>query len=211
MLASTSFVLASLFGVAYSHFQLQFPAPRGKFVEDDEPTFCDGYDNPATNRTAFPITGGFFKLNSEHQTWTIGVNLTTNQNPQNFADFSTTLFPFVQKTGEGVSCFPLDLSSAGVQDGQNVTLQVVFDGSDGHLYQCADLTISAAAKPSDSACNFASSSGSNTPSGSATAPPSQSSPSSSNPPNGALALGSRGALLALAVSVVGVAAGALVV
>ena len=32
--------LASLAAVANAHFQLQFPSPRGKFVEDDEPTFC---------------------------------------------------------------------------------------------------------------------------------------------------------------------------
>ncbi|KAJ7900103.1 hypothetical protein B0H14DRAFT_2672281 [Mycena olivaceomarginata] len=119
MLASTSLVFASLIALANAHFQLQFPAARGAFSEDKEPTFCDGFDNPASNRTAFPITGGFFKLNSEHASWT------ATQTPTKFADFATTLFPFTKESGEGVSCFPLDLSSAGLSDGQNVTIEVI--------------------------------------------------------------------------------------
>lgn len=40
--------------------------------------------------------------------------------------------------GEGAFCFPVDLLAAGitgVQDGTNVTLELIFDGGDGHLYQ----------------------------------------------------------------------------
>ena len=46
--------------------------------------------------------------------------------------------PFFQVTGEGAFCFPVDLKAAGldgVQDGTNVTLQFVFDGGDGELFQ----------------------------------------------------------------------------
>ncbi|KAF7339847.1 hypothetical protein MVEN_01901500 [Mycena venus] len=215
MLASTSLVFASLIALANAHFQLQFPPARGPFVEDDEPKFCDGFDNPSSNRTAFPITGGFFKLNSEHPNWTIGVNLTTKANPTQFTDFSTTLFPFTKESGEGVACFALDLSSAGVSDGQNVSIQVEFNGSDGNLFQCADLTISSTAKVSDPACNLTSSaspSGTANPSGSATASASSGSPSASAPSSGsAVALGVSGAYLALIVGFVGVAAGAVIV
>jgi len=217
MLASTSLVFASLIALANAHFQLQFPLPRGLFNEDNEPTFCDGYDNAAPNRTAFPITGGFFQLNSEHTSWTIGVNLTTKQDPEQFSDFSTTLFPFTQESGEGAACFNLDLSSAGVSDGQNVTIQVLFDGSDGKLYQCADLTISSTATvPQPSCSNFAISSGSPSgsatkSSGSATAPAGSGSPSASSPPSGAIALGVPGAYLALLVGFVGAAVGAAIV
>jgi len=34
---------------------------------------------------------------------------------------------------------------SGVADGVNVTLQFTFDGGDGLLYQCADLTLSSTA------------------------------------------------------------------
>ncbi|KAJ6604420.1 hypothetical protein DFH09DRAFT_308466 [Mycena vulgaris] len=148
MLASKSLVLASLIAVASAHFQLAFPAPRGVFVEDDEPTFCDGYDNEATNRTVFPLSGGFFTLNSEHTTWTAGVALATKPNSTSFDDFKPVV-PFFQLTGEGVFCIPLDFSktnATGLTDGQNVTVEITFNGGDGPLYQCADLTLSSTAK-----------------------------------------------------------------
>ncbi|KAJ7275274.1 hypothetical protein B0H12DRAFT_968949, partial [Mycena haematopus] len=155
MLATTSLVFASLFALANAHFQLQVPIPRGVFVEDNEPTFCDGYNDAVTNRSTFPITGGYFVLNSEHTSWTIGVNLSTSQDPQTFQDFSLPVFPFASESGEGLACFPLDLSSAGLTNGQNITLEFVFDGSDGTLFQCADVTVSSTAQlPADSTCNF---------------------------------------------------------
>jgi hypothetical protein len=55
---------------------------------------------------------------------------------------------FFQTSGEGLACFNVDLSKSGVsgiQDGANVTIEVVFDGGDGQLYQCADLTLSSSA------------------------------------------------------------------
>lgn len=86
----THVVLAAAFAaVADAHFQLQYPSPRGPFVEDSEVSFCgryhnmlslsdghlitivvDGYTNAVSNRTAFPISNGIINLNSEHPTWT---------------------------------------------------------------------------------------------------------------------------------------------
>ncbi|KAJ6627164.1 hypothetical protein B0H10DRAFT_2429495 [Mycena sp. CBHHK59/15] len=183
MLASTSLVLAGLAAIVNAHFQLQFPGPRGPFVEDDEPTFCDGYDSATTNRTVFPLAGGFFTLNSEHTTWTAGVSLSTKEDPTSFQDFST-IIPFFQRSGEGVFCIPLDFSSTnatGLKDGLNVTLEIIFDGGDGELFQCADLTLSSTAKISSTVtCNGtagdSSASGSGS-SASATAPGASASPS----------------------------------
>ncbi|KAG6832205.1 hypothetical protein H0H92_004170 [Tricholoma furcatifolium] len=109
-----------------AHFQLQYPPPRGVFVEDEEPTFCDGYDTPATNRTTFPLSGGFFSLNSEHPQWTTGVLVSSAQDPTSFNNFSQVV-PYFQTDGEGLFCFPFDFSSftnsTGFKDGQNVTIQ----------------------------------------------------------------------------------------
>lgn len=80
-------LLSCFASIATAHFQLQFPSPRGVFDEDNEPSFCgayrigwggrfadgcllDGYNNPATNRTQFPLTNGIITLNSEHTQWT---------------------------------------------------------------------------------------------------------------------------------------------
>ncbi|TFY73217.1 hypothetical protein EWM64_g10795, partial [Hericium alpestre] len=77
-------VLAVFASVATAHFQMQFPVPRGPFVEDDEPTFCDNYVHAVSNRSEFPLSGGFFTLNSEHPQWTIGVTVSTQQDPTSF-------------------------------------------------------------------------------------------------------------------------------
>ena len=116
---------------------------------------ADGYTTAVSNRTEFPLSGGFISLNSEHPVWAceclpfsplvrgvltlgaVGVQLSTLANPQSFQNFSAAV-PFFQVTGEGLFCFPVDLASAGldgVQDGANITLQFTFDGGDGELFQ----------------------------------------------------------------------------
>ncbi|KAG6841056.1 hypothetical protein C0991_002267 [Blastosporella zonata] len=143
-----------------AHFQLQFPTPRGVFNEDNEPNFCDGYLTPASNRTTFPLSGGFLSLNSEHPQFTTGVLLSTAADPTSFNNF-TQVVPYFQTEGEGSFCFQLDFNSftnttASFQNGENVTIQIVFDGGDGQLYQCADLTLSDDATiPSDVKCTNA--------------------------------------------------------
>ncbi|KAJ6605122.1 hypothetical protein B0H10DRAFT_2076904 [Mycena sp. CBHHK59/15] len=215
MLATTSLLFtASLIAVANAHFQLQFPLPRGPFVEDDEPNFCDGYDSAVSNRTVFPLTGGFWSLNSEHTSWTAGVTLSTKADPANFEDFSTVI-PFFQASGEGIFCFNLDFSktnATGLKDGQNVTLEIVFDGGDGQLYQCADLTLSSTAKiASTVSCKNTTSTDSDSDSsagasgtGSATAP--APSTSATNAPSSALALRFESGLVPFLVGLLGVAA-----
>ncbi len=66
------------------------------------------------------------------------------QNPANFAAFQDgkgnfqQFLPFFSTTGEGSFCVDVDLAKSGIsgiQNGANVTLQFVFDGGDGQLYQ----------------------------------------------------------------------------
>jgi hypothetical protein len=70
-----------------AHFQLAFPSPRGPFDDDNEVNFCgnvvsfltvlvliilgaDNYAQAVSNRSEFPLSGGFVTLNSEHTGWT---------------------------------------------------------------------------------------------------------------------------------------------
>ncbi|KDQ63868.1 hypothetical protein JAAARDRAFT_29920 [Jaapia argillacea MUCL 33604] len=146
-------LISSLVALVHAHFQLQYPIPRGPFVEDSEPTFCDGYANVTANRTVFPLNSAFIELNSEHTSWIIGVIISTAQDPTSFNDFHDPknssafyqVMPFNQQSGEGLFCLPINLGSFGIADGTNATIQVIFDGSDGILYQCADLTLSSSA------------------------------------------------------------------
>ncbi|PFH50744.1 hypothetical protein AMATHDRAFT_60586 [Amanita thiersii Skay4041] len=171
----TAVVLTSLIAAVNAHFQLQFPAPRGPFNEDKEPTFCDGFNNPTNNRTTFPLSGGFFSLNSEHPQWSTSIYLSTG-NASSFDDFKQ-IKPFFLQKGEGAFCFPLDFTSpnaTGLSDGQNVSIQIVFDGGDGSLYQCADLKLSATANLTTQMSQCSNATGSSTASGSGATPTSSS-------------------------------------
>ncbi|TFK57431.1 hypothetical protein OE88DRAFT_1730798 [Heliocybe sulcata] len=150
---TTALIFSGLAAVVSAHFQLQYPAPRGPFVEDDEPSFCDGYINAVSNRTTFPLSNGVIELNSEHPSWTVGVIISTAQNPTSQDNFTSPsnssafqmVMEYNRQSGEGLFCLPIDIQAAGisgVQDGSHVTIEIIFDGGDGMLYQCADLTLS---------------------------------------------------------------------
>ncbi|KAI9572656.1 hypothetical protein HD554DRAFT_1336551 [Boletus coccyginus] len=154
MMRFTSVVLAVAFAaVANAHFQLQYPLPRGPFVSAAEVGFCDGYTNATQNRTIFPISDGVINLKSGHPSWTVGVIISTIQNPTSFVDFNSSAgyqlaVPFFQSNGTQRYCFPINIAASGVsgvQEGANVTIQVIYNGGDQPLYQCADLTLSASA------------------------------------------------------------------
>ncbi|KIY45340.1 hypothetical protein FISHEDRAFT_49327 [Fistulina hepatica ATCC 64428] len=170
------FTALALVGAVQAHFQLQFPTPRGVFNMDNEVDFCDGYDTPATNRTTFPLSGGFFSLNSEHESWTAGVFVSAAADPTSFDNF-TQVKSFFSETGEGLYCFPLNLSNdTALTNGTNVTIQIEYNGGDGNLFQCADLTLSDDYTISSSvSCTNASSSSSSTSSSSTTSATSSSS------------------------------------
>jgi len=185
----SAFLVLILTVVVNAHFQVHFPQPRGPFVEDNEPTFCDGFTNVTTNRTEFPLTGGFFTLVSEHPAWTAAFFLATGANPNSFSSFQQ-INTFFRASGEGTFCIPLDLSKSnatGLQAGQNVTIQMLFDGGDSPLYQCADVTLTSSnASLSSVQCTNSTTGASSTNSTGSGAPPA---PSASGGASGSGALG----------------------
>lgn len=78
-------LLTSAITTVNAHFQLSYPPPRGRFDSDNEVNFCgnvvrfmsvrvlmsaaDGYVDVESNRSEFPLKGGFVTLESEHPTW----------------------------------------------------------------------------------------------------------------------------------------------
>ncbi|KAI0286794.1 hypothetical protein BGY98DRAFT_908697 [Russula aff. rugulosa BPL654] len=143
-------LLTSAITAVNAHFQLAFPPPRGPFDDNNEVNFCDNYVEAVSNRSEFPLSGGFVTLNSEHPSWTLGILLSTVQDPTSFNNFTNSsggqqlARNFSSFSGEGGFCIPLDLSNtgiSGVSDGANVTIQLLYNGGDGNLYQCADLTL----------------------------------------------------------------------
>jgi hypothetical protein len=70
--------------------------------------------------------------------------LSTVQDPTSFNNFTNSTGGqqlarnFATASGEGGFCIPLNLSASGISgvtDGANVTIQLLFNGGDGSLYQ----------------------------------------------------------------------------
>ncbi|KAF6761451.1 hypothetical protein DFP72DRAFT_1150974 [Ephemerocybe angulata] len=143
-------VVSTLALGAQAHFRLLYPAPRGEFVADKELDFCGGYPEATANRTAFPLSNGFFRIKQGHPDWAASVLISVKPDAKTFDDFKTSgndvfLRYWANQTQTGNFCIPLDVASMkipGAVDGANVTIQVVLSGGDGQLYQCADLTLS---------------------------------------------------------------------
>ena len=74
---------------------------------------------------------------------TVGVMLSTAASPESFNDFHTAsgadqlVVDYFKGTGTSgcISVVPNGAGISGIQNGSNVTLQMVFDGGDGKLYQ----------------------------------------------------------------------------
>lgn len=86
------FTLLSLAFTATAHFHIEYPEPRGVFVSENEPNFCgenyygdsrhtcsrknsrpsdiDGYTDAASNRSTFPLHGGYITLTQSHTKFT---------------------------------------------------------------------------------------------------------------------------------------------
>jgi len=148
---STYTFLISAITAVHAHFQVAYPPPRGVFVASNEPTFCDGYAQAVSNRSEYPLSGGFVTLHSGHPNWTFAILISTVQDPTSFDNFTNStggqqlVRNFASGSGAGGFCIPLDLNNSdisGIQDGANVTLQYLFNGGDGSLYECSDLTLS---------------------------------------------------------------------
>jgi hypothetical protein len=85
MLFSTFALLTSAITAVNAHFHLYYPPPRGPFDADNEVNFCgnvarfssirdlmfaaDNYVNAVSNRSEFPLSGGYVTLRSGHPNW----------------------------------------------------------------------------------------------------------------------------------------------
>jgi len=142
-------VVLAMISAATAHVKIVYPALRGPNVSKDQVLFCGGHNNTGT-RVPFPLSNGFVLFTTGHPHWTVGIQISTAENPSSFADFHTTngsdqlAVPYFKGQGSQ-GCIPVNISSLDLPDvtnGSNVTLQFVQDGSDGNLYQCMDLTLS---------------------------------------------------------------------
>lgn len=171
------------------HYTVTYPNSRG-FDETKEPTApCGGFDTVGT-RTPFPLKGGFVEIDSGHTSYSYVVNLLVDNAPTT-ADFSNSTANVQVATGSRsypqAACLSLDdlSKNSEAKAGANATIQVVYNGGDGALYQCIDVTLADnVGNWNNSMCTNAdgssTSAGSGTASGTGSAAASTQSPSSAN-------------------------------
>ncbi|KAI9470583.1 MAG: hypothetical protein EXX96DRAFT_653703 [Benjaminiella poitrasii] len=127
-----------------AHFQLTYPETRG-FNEDQEPTApCGGFDTVGS-RTQFPLKDGFVEINSGHTSYSYVVNVLVNNNPtaSDFSSNSTVQVASGSRDYPQAACLSLNLTnSPDIKAGANATIQIIYNGGDGQLYQCTDVVFS---------------------------------------------------------------------
>ncbi|CAE6454097.1 unnamed protein product [Rhizoctonia solani] len=147
MMMTRFFAMAALAASAAAHFTLDWPRTRG-FDEDIENQFCGGFSS-AGARSPFPLGASGVLIDSHHDTANVIVLISFDANPQNITQFSNSsngaqLTNFIKLEKQGEACLPVNIRSLGlsnVSNGTNATIQIQYDGGDGNLYQCADVTL----------------------------------------------------------------------
>ncbi|CAE6495245.1 unnamed protein product [Rhizoctonia solani] len=165
MMMTRFFAMAALAASAAAHFTLDWPRTRG-FDEDIENQFCGGFSSAGARspfplgasgvlidsagaRSPFPLGASGVLIDSHHDTANVIVLISFDANPQNITQFSNSsngaqLTNFIKLEKQGEACLPVNIQSLGlsnVSNGTNATIQIQYDGGDGNLYQCADVTL----------------------------------------------------------------------
>lgn len=150
-----------------AHFTLDFPATRG-FKEDKETSFCGGFPTTeSSDRKKFPLSGfAPVRITSHHERAEVTILLSVKPNPTSLSDFKThgelnCLMSYTTIVGQGKFCFSVDVSSLASSispapvEGSLATIQVLFNGGDGLLYQCTDVILTDEAKiPKKQLCSI---------------------------------------------------------
>ncbi|KAI7868438.1 hypothetical protein BDF14DRAFT_1724581 [Spinellus fusiger] len=140
LLAAAAFATESVL----AHFSLTYPPTRG-FSEDIEANApCGGFNTPLATRSQFPLKNGFVEINAEHPVYSYQVNILVSDAPTEtaFTNASTVNVASGNNNFPLQACFPVNLSQVpNAKNGTNATLQVIFNGGDGLLYQCTDIVL----------------------------------------------------------------------
>jgi hypothetical protein len=154
-MAVAAFLLLAVAQLATAHFGLEYPTWRAATLGSGHNYSqwaypCAGVPGniEGGNRTDWPLTGGSVVLDLHHDWTYVFINLGLGANVTNF---NYTLTPeFLNTTGVGSLCLPTVPLPADlkVEDGTQASIQVITVGDSGAgLYNCADITFRASAKP----------------------------------------------------------------
>ncbi|KAG2228731.1 hypothetical protein INT48_001165 [Thamnidium elegans] len=139
LLSLLAITLISMQSIALAHFTMTYPSSRGFDTLKEPLAPCGGYDTLSAQRVQMPLKSSFIQIDSGHTAYTFVVYALLKNDPVN-PDFIPSNLVQVAQGGRSYpegACLPLTFSES-VQANTNVTLQVVYNGGDGLLYQCVD-------------------------------------------------------------------------
>lgn len=130
--------LTLLFGIAavHAHFQMIYPPATRGFDESKEPVApCGGFDTPSEDRLSMPHSS-FMTIDSGHVSYSYVIKALYSDNPTagDFTAANLRQLTDGTRTYPQAACLPFEFGS-DVQDGTRATLQIVYNGGDGLLYQ----------------------------------------------------------------------------
>lgn len=130
--------LALFFGIqaVHAHFQMIHPPATRGFDESKEPLApCGGFDTPSDDRISMPHSS-FMTIDSGHVSYSYVIKALFNDNPSADDFNAANLHQLTDGTRSypQAACLPFEFNS-DVQDGTKATLQIVYNGGDGLLYQ----------------------------------------------------------------------------
>ncbi|KAJ3099135.1 hypothetical protein HDU96_010813 [Phlyctochytrium bullatum] len=135
-----------------AHFKVSSPPARFKSEALQVIPPCGGV--PLGQRTPFPLAGANLKGDSFHASAQMTFSLALVEDPKesdfSAGSFSTVTTAALAKPGP----FEVVVDLTKVQEakvGANATLRIVYNAGDGILYQCSDVTLTAAETPSTTA------------------------------------------------------------
>ncbi|KAH8655023.1 hypothetical protein BGZ60DRAFT_339493, partial [Tricladium varicosporioides] len=123
-----------------AHFVLQIPTSLGfdDTIESTGP--CGGFTatDRSTGVTSWPVGGSSISVLTTHTTATFSIKAALLSNPTNFVP----LVNDISQKGVGTVCFP-SIPGNSAWAGQDAVLQIIQNGADGILYQCAAIKFAA--------------------------------------------------------------------
>ncbi|KAI1434380.1 hypothetical protein GGR50DRAFT_704306 [Xylaria sp. CBS 124048] len=137
MLQSLVAIVSLLAAATHAHFTVQLPNPVGPLKEDDEgQSPCGGYTADLTTMatTDFHVGGDAIGSTSTHPTTNWLYRITTD--PTASGNWTQIYNGIVQQTGAGEFCAK-DVTIPPEFVGQKAILNIVGNGPDGLLFQCA--------------------------------------------------------------------------
>lgn len=126
-------LIAVLLSTAIAHYQLSSPTNRGYDDLAELTPPCAGF--PLSSRSLFPLKAPVI-IASYHNAAVLSTFISFSSNPTSNSDFISVGGNTTVSSLGTVSTAMIDFTQFNATVGRNATIQTIYNGPDGLLYQC---------------------------------------------------------------------------